>query len=234
MLHSIEMGWFILDKYYNRTDEVPVYAAALLLDPSRRSAYINKNWTTSWIQPAIDAANTIWEKEYKTWQNEDTATVQPMLATEPQGRGRRELNALDRLVSKGSVITTGSTDHDDFMVFIEASPFEIDCLPLEWWCRIEQRSRYPRLSRMAITILSIPPESAEAERVFSGARRTCTWDRLSLSCISIEMIECIGNWIKLGLIQLSSIAGLGLVMDPQEDEAIPGLPDEVIDEVPWF
>jgi hypothetical protein len=43
MLHSIEMGWFIIDKYYNRTDEVPVYAAALLLDPSRRIAHLQKN-----------------------------------------------------------------------------------------------------------------------------------------------------------------------------------------------
>jgi hypothetical protein len=137
-------------------------------------------------------------------------------------------------VSEISVITTGSTDHDDFMVFIETSPFEIDCKPLEWWCRIEQRSRYPRLSRMAITILSIPPESAEAERVFSGARRTCTWDRLKLSCSSIEMIECVGNWLKQGLIQLSSVEGLGLAMDPQEDEVIPGLLDEMIDEIPWF
>jgi hypothetical protein len=202
MLHSIEMGWFILDKYYNRTDEVPVYAAALLLDPSKRSAYINKNWVTSWIQPAIDAANTIWERDYMTWQNEDVEAVQSM----PQPQRRRELNELDRLVSEISVVTTGSTDHDDFMVFIEALPFEIDCKPLEWWCRIEQRSRYPKLSRMAITILSIPPESAEAERVFSGARRTCTWDRLSLSCTSIEMIECIGNWLKQGLIL--SVAGL--------------------------
>jgi hypothetical protein len=64
MLHSIEIGWYILDKYYNRTDEVPVYAAALLLDPSKRSAYIRKNWITSWIEPAITRASTIWEKEY--------------------------------------------------------------------------------------------------------------------------------------------------------------------------
>jgi hypothetical protein len=230
MLHSIEMGWFILDKYYNRTDEVPVYAAALLLDPSKRSAYIRKNWITSWIEPAMTRANTIWEKEYMSWQNEDAVEIQSV----SQPPRRRELNELDRLVSEISVVTAGSTDHDDFMAFINVPPFEIDCTPLAWWCRIEQRSRYPRLSRMAIAILSIPPESAEAERVFSGARRTCTWDRLSLSCTSIEMIECIGNWIKQGLIALSSVAGLGLVMDSQDDEVIPGLTDEVVDEIPWF
>jgi hypothetical protein len=165
-----------------------------------------------------------------SWQNEDATEIQSV----SQPPRRRELNKLNRLVSKISVITAGSTDHDDFMAFIETSPFKIDYTLLAWWCRIEQRSRYPRLSRMAIAILSIPPESAEAERVFSGARRTCTWDRLSLSCTSIEMIECISNWIKQGLIALSSVAGLGLVMDPQGDEVIPSLTDKVIDEIPWF
>jgi hypothetical protein len=36
MLHSLEMGWFILDKYYTMSDEAPVYVAALLLDPRCR------------------------------------------------------------------------------------------------------------------------------------------------------------------------------------------------------
>jgi formyltetrahydrofolate synthetase len=43
MLRSIEMGWWVLDKYYQRTDKAPVYAAALLLDPQRRSAYLRRN-----------------------------------------------------------------------------------------------------------------------------------------------------------------------------------------------
>jgi hypothetical protein len=44
MVHSIEMGWFILNKYYMLIDETPVVAAALLLDPSKRKSYIEQNW----------------------------------------------------------------------------------------------------------------------------------------------------------------------------------------------
>ncbi|EXA29121.1 hypothetical protein FOVG_19342 [Fusarium oxysporum f. sp. pisi HDV247] len=33
MVRAIDMGWVILSKYYRLADEVPVYAAALLLDP---------------------------------------------------------------------------------------------------------------------------------------------------------------------------------------------------------
>ncbi|KAK2684927.1 hypothetical protein QWA68_016626 [Fusarium oxysporum] len=44
ILHSIEMGWFILDKYYTMTEDALVYAAALLLDPSKRIRYIERHW----------------------------------------------------------------------------------------------------------------------------------------------------------------------------------------------
>jgi hypothetical protein len=43
MVRSIEMGWFVLDKYYNITNNVPVYAAAILLDLLQRGAYLKKN-----------------------------------------------------------------------------------------------------------------------------------------------------------------------------------------------
>jgi hypothetical protein len=40
MLYFIEMGSFVLTKYCTMSDETPVYVAALLLDPSKRSRYI--------------------------------------------------------------------------------------------------------------------------------------------------------------------------------------------------
>jgi hypothetical protein len=47
---------------------------------------------------------------------------------------------------------------------------------------------------MAIDILSIPPMSAEAERVFSGARRTISWERAALGSVSVERGECLKSW----------------------------------------
>jgi hypothetical protein len=43
MVHSIEMGWFILDKYYALVESTPVYASAMLLDPSKRKHYLLQN-----------------------------------------------------------------------------------------------------------------------------------------------------------------------------------------------
>ena len=63
----------------------------------------------------------------------------------------------------------------------QAPPFSIgDDSALKWWLEQRQQHAYPDLSRLAIDIFSIPPMSAEAERVFSGARRTISWERAKL------------------------------------------------------
>ena len=63
MLHSIDMGWFVLNKYYTLSDQTPVYAAALLFDPSKKRKYIDRNWQESWQAPAVTAAREIWLDE---------------------------------------------------------------------------------------------------------------------------------------------------------------------------
>ena len=127
MLHAIEMGWFILNKYYALTDDAPVYAAALLLDPSKRSTYIKKNWLQEWVDPAIAQANTIWEEDYKIISI-------PISEEAPlPKRQRRDSNALDRLRRELAVIAE-TIDNDNFKVFIKASPIQISYTPLEWWC----------------------------------------------------------------------------------------------------
>jgi len=49
---------------------------------------------------------------------------------------------------------------------------------------------------MAIDILSIPAMSAEAERIFSGARRTISWSRCRLGATVVEQTECLKSWIR--------------------------------------
>ena len=53
MLHSINMGWFLLDKYHHKIDEALIYAVVLLFDPMNRAAYLWQNWLNSWVEPAI-------------------------------------------------------------------------------------------------------------------------------------------------------------------------------------
>ena len=94
-------------------------------------------------------------------------------------------------------------NEDDLTSFINEPAIKLPkgMTPLQWWCREEQRIRYPRLSRMAIDMLSIPPMSDEVERVFSGARRTVSWERSRISATKIEQVECMGNWARNGHIR---------------------------------
>ncbi|TQV91003.1 Ribonuclease H-like protein [Cordyceps javanica] len=212
MLHSIEMGWFVLNKYYTLSDEAPVYAAALLLDPGCRKAYLTKNWKAEWIEPAIEVVRQQWEEEYRGSVGHDSE-----LADDTSVSEQKPPSQLQLLLQEMEVDTATATDGDNLDSFVNAPAIKIDCTPLEWWCRVEQRRQFPSLSRMAIDILSISPQSAEPERTFSGARRTASWDRLSMTCERIEEVECVGNWLRNGHIVASQHGGPGLVCDPDID-----------------
>lgn len=46
------------------TEDVPVYAAALLLDPSKRKSYIEERWPEEWHEGAFASARSLWKEEY--------------------------------------------------------------------------------------------------------------------------------------------------------------------------
>lgn len=227
MIRAIEMGWFVLEKYYRMTEEVPVFAA------SRRAAYLRKNWPNAWIKPAIAAASKLWEKNFETL-NTDPSPSQlsmPPPATPPKTHSAQ----LDKLMKDMEVISEEeSQGEDDFRTFVDSNTVRIDCTPLEWWCPAEKRQNCPRLSKMAITILFIPAESSEPERTFSGTRRTCSWDRLSLSCFNIQRIESIGNWIREGHIRPLHLNGMGLPMGPAVEGDVEELDNEAMDEFEYI
>ncbi len=206
MVHCIDMGWFVLNKYYALSDQTPVYAAALILDPSKRRKYIERNWSVSWQAPAIAAAQKIWLDEYKTAAIPESLRVPPDVSS-----SRRQRNELDELLSDIAVTGPVVDDADDFETFVNAPPTRITGSPLEWWLHPDQRKSYPRLSRMAIDILSIPPESSDVESHFSSARRTLSWDRESMTCENLAKVECVGNWIREGIIVPRSHGGRGVL-----------------------
>lgn len=52
---------------------------------------------------------------------------------------------------------------------------------------------------MAIDIYSIPAMSSEPERVFSQAKRTISDHKASLKAETIELLECMKSWFRLGI-----------------------------------
>jgi hypothetical protein len=200
------------------TEDVPVYAAALLLDPSKRKSYIEEFWPEEWHKGAFAAAGSLWKEEY----NHD---VEIQLSEQSLAMPALLKRKKDTMLSKMRLELRNKTmararGKDDFDSFILEAPITLaeGTTPLQWWYSKDVRTAYPRLSRMAIDILSVPAESAEPERTFSGARRIARWDRLRLLIESIKKIECIGNWLREGHIRPSAEGGIGLPCDPEAIE----------------
>lgn len=183
------MGWFVLDKYYFKTDETPIYSTALLLHPSKRLKYLHRNWHADWHAGAIGNARQIWS-QYKDYAVESTVKDAPEM----------EMTVYDKLARSLDVTETDNDDADELEKFIKGTPCKIVSSPLAWWSREEQRTEYPRLHKMALDVLSIAPMSDKAERVFSSTRRTISFDRARLGAETIEMTECLGSWKKNKLI----------------------------------
>ena len=139
----------------------------------------------------MSAVQNLWQT-YKERESPDKCTV-----TTEKNRQEIPPDEYDR-ISNLLDVGIDISNRDEFEHFITADPIKIDCTPLEWWCRYEQRQAFPALSQMAIDILSISPMSDEPERVFSGARRTISWDRAKLGGENIEKTECLKHWNKNG------------------------------------
>ena len=44
ILKSIKMSWFLLDKYYQKIDETPIYVTIFFFDLQKQATYLQQNW----------------------------------------------------------------------------------------------------------------------------------------------------------------------------------------------
>lgn len=196
-LAAVTTSWFALDKYYKLTDESPMYAAALLLHPSVRKQYLEERWPKAWVKPAIDRARSIWDTKY--------ASIE---INEIKDEGRQGEPSFFQ--QQQSLLHRRRQDRDEFTVFINQDDIAATNA-ITWWLEEAQQRTFPRLSRMAIDVLSAPAMSAESERVFSLTRRTVEWHRSRLHGDTVERLECQKSWIKQGLI------GANYISDSDDD-----------------
>jgi hAT family C-terminal dimerisation region len=166
----------------------------LILNPSFRTRYIETNWPKTWAKIVLVKVKKLWEK-----YREEVAPL-PTFSYGNPARELPELDAFDRIaLSLCSVNRPASGDeYEDYNLQESYDPGKKGALA--WWYQDTQRQRWPRLSLMAIDILSIPPMSDEPERVFSGARRTVSWDRGAIEPETIEMRECLKHWKRSGIL----------------------------------
>jgi hypothetical protein len=177
----------------------PFYAAALVLNPMFRTRYINLHWPKKWRAPALAKVKKLWER-YREAKIPTLTTTPFSYEKQNQGEAAEPLDTYDRIkASLKTVARPASEDeYEDYNSHESYDPGTKGALA--WWYQDTQRQRWPRLSLMAIDILSIPPMSDEPERVFSGARRTVSWDRGQMEPETIEQRECLKHWKKSGIL----------------------------------
>jgi hAT family protein len=199
MRDAVDMALFVLKKYYRLSNAVPAYTSAVLLDPSKRKQYMTKTWEPGELRQAIGRAQGVWETAYKDLSVPSESQLEP--PQNPRRHGKeRDLSPFDKIQAELSVKSDPVIDND-FLSFINATTTRLNNMkPIQWWCQEEQRTRYPRLHRMALDFLSIPPMSDAPERTFSCGRRTIPWTRAKLKARSVEMVESLSNWISQGLV----------------------------------
>jgi hypothetical protein len=151
-----------------------------------------------WWKAALPKVKALWEG----YRELAPIPLSPIISYDrPSQQPVKELDAFDEIAQTLGKYTRPASQ-DEYEDYISGEPYDIGnkTTALFWWSQELQRKRWPRLSWMAMDLLSIPAMSAEPERVFSGARRTISWDRAQMEPETLEIIECLKHWKRSGIL----------------------------------
>lgn len=176
-------GWSKLEKYYQLSEDTPVYVAALILHPRYKWQYLDRNWKKAWTQSARRNVITLWET-YKPRPIPDVSTPSTTTTT---NRFLQYLEEQDEDIQ---------TIDDEYEHYCKQPQIKVQDAR-KWWMEASQQQLYPNLSQMALDILSIPGMSAEPERTFSATKLIITDIRTRLSIKMIQALACLKSWYKL-------------------------------------
>ncbi|KAJ6436796.1 putative 115 kDa protein in type-1 retrotransposable element R1DM [Purpureocillium lavendulum] len=196
------LGWMKLDQYYALTEDSPAYLASLVLHPAFRWSTVESQWSDhpDWLTRGRTAVQELWEEYRSLPIEQDTIPEQPTVS-----RMTTDLDDFMASIRKLGAQPAPSvcSVRDEYAEWV-ASTDPGDCLvddPIQYW--LLRRRQYPRLSRMAIDLFSIPAMSSEPERIFSLAGQMVTAQRGRLKADLIGAAQCLSSWEKSGAIQIS-------------------------------
>jgi len=186
-------------------DQSPYYAAARILHPEHRTTWLKDkdgNPTDAYTA-CMMRVQSLWERFRR--ENRLFSSQSYNIAYESAGSSRSQAQSLNRFEKLRQNLKhkhTRPQSQDEFENYCnEAASYDIKIPALELWLQDTQRKRWPQLSRWAIEILSIPSMSDKPERIFSGGRRTVTWDKTSMTAATLEQLECGRDWKRGDLLK---------------------------------
>jgi hypothetical protein len=210
-----------LNEYYEHLNDSPLIYGAAVLHPAYRWALFDDLWGDDderqlWITKAKEMVQDLWEREYRDLEVDDPEIELP--ANKRLKTSRNKFTAWrtkKRGLTTGGISVTespiqspaqsprssvGGLDLDEYEQWqrgIEDADASVTD-PYEYWHI--RRLKYPRLSRMALDLLTVPPMSAECERLFSTTGRMVTKSRNRLDASTIGLCQTLRSWLRAGLI----------------------------------
>ncbi|THX02757.1 hypothetical protein D6D17_06061 [Aureobasidium pullulans] len=188
---GVNLAWKKLDEHYQMTDQSPVYVAAVVLHPAYTWKWLRSKWKKrqDWISASEQAVRDFWLLGYASLP----------VSSQPTVEASAWMDAA--LTSDEEDITDTSTPNtDEYARWCCEGRVPDVYHPLEFWSKARTQHSYPRLSRMARDLFTIPAMSDEPERVFSSCANMVTPHRGKLSADAIEEAQCIKNWRRRGII----------------------------------
>ncbi|KAK4077569.1 hypothetical protein Purlil1_12331 [Purpureocillium lilacinum] len=220
----IKLGWKKLHKYYNRLTSA-AYVGAVVFNPTKKWRLLDRLWSRvpsrkarSWRLDYEGKLLDIWEG-YKDREVDCEVLPSPEEAsmdyierrlarsvaasasTQPSSVVAANPRKNTRKPKTTTTATAAAVAADDeyarYCAEDVVNSHHYRSRPIDWW-KINA-NRYPRLSLMAVDMLTIPSSSAESERTFSSAGRMMAPMRSRLRREIVAMAQCIRSWSKAGI-----------------------------------
>ncbi|KAH7563688.1 Dimerhypothetical proteinTnphypothetical proteinhAT domainhypothetical proteincontaining protein [Bipolaris maydis] len=190
-------AWAKANDYYDKQDLSPAYYAATILHPCYKT-YCDLSWSADnpdWLTTNNHGFRALWAT-----YNTALATT-PAITQRPKSFSTDMDDAIDALLNTATASNDAVVD-DEFDRWKQCEPrvergTEYANNPTRYW--ILMRDRYPRLSRLALDVLSIPASSCECERMFSELGDLLEPRRRGMQPQLLAAIQCVRRWRKAGL-----------------------------------
>ena len=197
LMVGINLAIIKLEEYYALLDDSAVAVASLVLNPRHKWKYLERKWTgpkeKGWLRSSKTRVQALW-LSYSGILSPSTGTV----FNPCHSYREKEFDILEEFMAPDPD-EIQVENNDEYERYCKTSTVDCGFNLIEWWT--VQQIEYPRLSRMALNLLSIPAMADECERVFSNAKILITDRRNKLTVDSIESNECLRAWYTLPILK---------------------------------
>jgi len=186
-------------KYQEKIDSSPLYGCAMLLNPFQRTRHLEV-MTKSRKNIILAGVRKTWKEYMESHKHlhRPSNISHEYISSLAETCLEQDLDDYEKMRRRVEIRVMPVRSEDELEVFLKEKPYNSihQQSALQWWFQESNRTRYPILSHLAIEILSIPAMSDEPERVFSGGRRTISWERMSIGATNVERTECLKSWLR--------------------------------------